>query len=53
MSLQQAVALCMEHCAQIYGDFGWYKTVVLCGGSACLPGLSGVGLKNFVRVVVL
>lgn len=41
MSLQQAVALCMEHCIQVSNDdeSGWYSTVVLCGGTACLPGL--------------
>lgn len=43
MSLQQAVALCMDHCdaAGLTGDDSWYKTVVLAGGSACLPGLAG------------
>ncbi|KAA8527129.1 hypothetical protein F0562_008642 [Nyssa sinensis] len=42
MGLQQAVALCMDHCqaAELTGDDGWYKTVVLAGGTACLPGLA-------------
>uniref|UniRef100_A0A5B6ZQE5 Putative actin-related protein 8 n=2 Tax=Davidia involucrata TaxID=16924 RepID=A0A5B6ZQE5_DAVIN len=43
MALQQAVALCMDHCcqaAELLGDDGWFKTVVLTGGSACLPGLA-------------
>ncbi|CAN8248328.1 unnamed protein product [Cochlearia groenlandica] len=42
MSLQQAVALCMDHCeaAGLTGDDSWFKTVVLAGGSACLPGLA-------------
>ncbi|KAL1195241.1 Actin-related protein 8 [Cardamine amara subsp. amara] len=42
MSLQQAVSLCMDHCdaAGLTGDGSWFKTVVLTGGSACLPGLA-------------
>ncbi|KAL0734867.1 hypothetical protein Bca4012_011077 [Brassica carinata] len=42
MSLHQAVALCMDHCdeAGLTGDGSWFKTVVLAGGSACLPGLA-------------
>ncbi|KAJ0266985.1 Actin-related protein 8 [Hirschfeldia incana] len=42
MSLHQAVALCMDHCdaAGLTGDGRWFKTVVLAGGSACLPGLA-------------
>uniref|UniRef100_A0A803LQE6 F-box domain-containing protein n=1 Tax=Chenopodium quinoa TaxID=63459 RepID=A0A803LQE6_CHEQI len=42
MGLHQAVALCMEHChaAELMGDDNWFKTVVLCGGTACLPGLA-------------
>lgn len=46
MSLQQAVALCMDHCdaARVAGDDSWFKTVVLAGGSACLPGLAGTNL---------
>lgn len=42
MGLQQAVALCMDHCqaAELTGDDGWFKTVVLAGGTACLPGLA-------------
>ncbi|KAF7144482.1 hypothetical protein RHSIM_Rhsim04G0007300 [Rhododendron simsii] len=42
MALHQAVALCMDHCqaAELTGDDSWFKTVVLTGGSACLPGLA-------------
>ncbi|GFZ12859.1 actin-related protein 8 [Actinidia rufa] len=42
MSLHQAVALCVDHCqaAELTGDDSWFKTVVLAGGSACLPGLA-------------
>ncbi|KAH0449922.1 hypothetical protein IEQ34_020614 [Dendrobium chrysotoxum] len=41
MGLHRAVALCIDHCAasEIAIDDGWYKTVVLTGGTACLPGL--------------
>ena len=43
MGLHQAVALCIDHChaAELTGDDAWFKTVVLAGGSACLPGLAG------------
>ncbi|RDY03999.1 Actin-related protein 8, partial [Mucuna pruriens] len=42
MGLQQAIALCMDHCysAELAGNNDWYKTVVLSGGTACLPGLA-------------
>lgn len=42
MGLHQAVSLCMDHChdAELTGDDNWYKTVVLAGGTACLPGLA-------------
>ncbi|PKI35702.1 hypothetical protein CRG98_043860 [Punica granatum] len=42
MGLHQAVALCMDHChaSELTTDDSWYKTIVLCGGSACLPGLA-------------
>ncbi|XP_022734769.1 actin-related protein 8 isoform X2 [Durio zibethinus] len=42
MGLHQAVALCMDHChaADLTGDDTWFKTVVLSGGTACLPGLA-------------
>lgn len=41
MGLHKAVALCMDHCynAEVLGDHSWFKTVVLAGGSSCLPGL--------------
>lgn len=43
MGLHQAIALCVEHChfADLPGDNDWYKTIVLSGGTACLPGLAG------------
>ncbi|XP_059444411.1 actin-related protein 8 isoform X1 [Corylus avellana] len=42
MGLHQAVALCMHHChdAELTSDDAWFKTVVLSGGTACLPGLA-------------
>ncbi|KAL6513984.1 Actin-like protein arp8 [Orobanche hederae] len=42
MGLHQAVALCMDHChdAELPGDDNWFKTVVLAGGTASLPGLA-------------
>lgn len=58
MSLQQAVALCMDHCqaAGLTGDVSWFKTVVLTGGTACLPGLAGINqfstLIAFVSTIV-
>nr|XP_043618871.1 actin-related protein 8-like [Erigeron canadensis] len=41
MGLHQAVQLCIERChvAGLTPDDSWFKTVVLAGGSACLPGL--------------
>ncbi|GMH24399.1 hypothetical protein Nepgr_026242 [Nepenthes gracilis] len=43
MGLHQAVALCIDHChdAELMCDDSWFKTVVLSGGTACLPGLPG------------
>lgn len=43
MGLHQAIALCVEHChsADLACDSDWYKTIVLSGGTACLPGLAG------------
>ncbi|KAJ6967236.1 hypothetical protein NC652_004712 [Populus alba x Populus x berolinensis] len=42
MGLQQAVALCMDHChaAELTEDDAWFKTIVLSGGTSCLPGLA-------------
>ncbi|KAI5066962.1 hypothetical protein GOP47_0017490 [Adiantum capillus-veneris] len=50
MSLQQAVALCIEHCVQITDDVDipWFNTIVLAGGSSSLPGL-GERLKKELR----
>ncbi|MCO5551257.1 hypothetical protein L7F22_004756 [Adiantum nelumboides] len=50
MSLQQAVALCIEHCMQISDDddIPWFNTIVLSGGSSSLPGL-GERLKKELR----
>lgn len=47
MGLHQAVALCMDHChaAELTGDGSWFKTVVLSGGTASLPGLAGTFTK--------
>lgn len=58
MGLHQATALCMDHChsAAITTDESWFKTVVLTGGSACLPGLAGrsqVFLWNIFSFVLL
>ncbi|KAG0475007.1 hypothetical protein HPP92_014693 [Vanilla planifolia] len=41
MGLHRAIALCMDHCAALETtiDDGWYKTLILAGGTACLPGL--------------
>ncbi|XP_078443394.1 actin-related protein 8 [Wolffia australiana] len=41
MGLQSAVSLCIHHCSDsgIAGDNGWFKTIVLVGGTSCLPGL--------------
>lgn len=53
MALHQAVALCMDHCqaAELTGDNSWFKTVVLTGGSACLPGLAGK--FSYLRISVV
>ncbi|XP_076919799.1 actin-related protein 8-like isoform X2 [Bidens hawaiensis] len=42
MGLHQAVALCIDHChaAELTADESWFKTIVLSGGTACLPGLA-------------
>ncbi|XP_022154994.1 actin-related protein 8-like [Momordica charantia] len=42
MGLHEAVVLCMDHChaAELTCDDSWFKTVVLSGGSSCLPGLA-------------
>lgn len=49
MGLHHAIALCMEHChcADLPGESDWYKTVVLSGGTACLPGLAGKYANHF------
>lgn len=54
MGLHQAVALCMDHClaAELTGDDAWFKTVVLAGGSACLPGLAE-RLEKELHVAIL
>ncbi|ERN19028.1 actin-related protein 8 isoform X1 [Amborella trichopoda] len=53
MALHQAVALCMEHChiVDVAPDHGWYKTVVLAGGSSCLPGLAARLEKELQRLL--
>lgn len=42
LGIHQAVALCIDHChdAELTAVDSWYKTVILAGGSACLPGLA-------------
>ncbi|KAI3673922.1 hypothetical protein L6452_40053 [Arctium lappa] len=42
MGLHQAVGLCVDHChgAEMSADESWFKTIVLAGGTACLPGLA-------------
>ncbi|KAF4347618.1 hypothetical protein F8388_024377 [Cannabis sativa] len=42
MGLHQAIALCMDHCdaAELTSDNAWFKTIILSGGTACLPGLA-------------
>ncbi|KAK1435568.1 hypothetical protein QVD17_01334 [Tagetes erecta] len=42
MGLHQAVALCIDHChvAELTPDDSWFKTIVLAGGTACLPGVA-------------
>ncbi|XP_024976564.1 actin-related protein 8 isoform X2 [Cynara cardunculus var. scolymus] len=42
MGLHQAVGLCVDHChgAELSADESWFKTIVLAGGTACLPGLA-------------
>ncbi|CAH1448094.1 unnamed protein product [Lactuca virosa] len=41
MGLHQAVADCIERChaATMRAEHTWFRTVVLAGGTACLPGL--------------
>ncbi|XP_071727938.1 actin-related protein 8-like [Rutidosis leptorrhynchoides] len=41
IGLHQAVALCIEQChaAGLTPEDSWFKTIVLAGGTACLPGL--------------
>ncbi|KAG0588974.1 hypothetical protein KC19_2G282100 [Ceratodon purpureus] len=55
MALHQAVALCIDHCYNLpledAADANWYKNIVLTGGSACLPGLSGRLEKELSRML--
>ncbi|MFS7963805.1 putative Actin family, ATPase, nucleotide binding domain-containing protein [Helianthus anomalus] len=46
MGLHQAVALCIDHChdAELTADESWFKTIVLAGGTACLPGVAGINV---------
>jgi len=52
MGLHQAIALCMDHCysAELAVNNDWYKTVVLSGGTACLPGLAGLSLFIYIYI---
>ncbi|KAI3769089.1 hypothetical protein L6452_00186 [Arctium lappa] len=51
--LHQAVALCIDHChaAGLTPDETWFKTIVLAGGTACLPGLVE-RLEKELRVIL-
>ncbi|XP_024959506.1 actin-related protein 8-like isoform X1 [Cynara cardunculus var. scolymus] len=42
MGLHQAVAHCVDRCraAKVTTDHTWFNTIVLAGGTACLPGLA-------------
>ncbi|KAK9080720.1 hypothetical protein SSX86_000478 [Deinandra increscens subsp. villosa] len=42
MGLHQAVAHCIDHrhAAELTADESWFKTIVLAGGTACLPGVA-------------
>lgn len=55
MGLHRAVALCIEHCntSEVgkVADEGWFRTVVLAGGSACLPGLAGRLEKELLQAL--
>lgn len=55
MGLHRAVALCIEHCntSEVgkVADEGWFKNVVLAGGSACLPGLAGRLEKELLQAL--
>ncbi|XP_020265998.1 actin-related protein 8 isoform X2 [Asparagus officinalis] len=52
MGLHRALALCMDHCTEAeLGDDGWFKTVVLAGGTACLPGLPGRLEKEVQKIL--
>ncbi|XP_052207271.1 actin-related protein 8-like isoform X4 [Diospyros lotus] len=53
LGLQRAVAICINRCqaAELTGDDTWFKTVVLTGGSACLPGLAGRLEKELSRLL--
>ncbi|CAA6670780.1 unnamed protein product [Spirodela intermedia] len=53
MGLHSAVSLCMHHCADsgIFSDDGWFKTVVLVGGTSCLPGLPERLEKELIRLL--
>jgi hypothetical protein len=55
MGLHKAVSLCMDHCynSDLVGDDSWYKTVVLAGGSSCLPGLPGIYPMHFGTITLL
>lgn len=46
MGLHKVVYLCMDHCyffqeRIVMTSGSWYKTIILVGGSSCLPGLPG------------
>ncbi|XP_042446787.1 actin-related protein 8-like isoform X2 [Zingiber officinale] len=53
LGLHRAVALCMDHCvaAEATPDNRWFKTVVLAGGTSCLPGLSERLEKELCKIL--
>lgn len=53
MGLHQAVALCIDHChaAELTADESWFKTIVLAGGTACLPGVAGISYNQLSFVI--
>lgn len=53
MGLHQAVANCIEHCQAVglTPNDSWFKTIVLAGGSACLPGVVGINQCQYVLCI--
>lgn len=53
MSLQDVVTSCIKNCheASVADDDNWYKTIVLAGGCACMPGLAG-NCNHIVFIII-